>query len=510
MKTYFPTLFFLSCVFSISLQHAVAGNQQSISIAQPTTNQSNKPKTGEGTQENTKELKQKSVQTVKPKGISKANEGRGATPVTAEILVDVNGQAITREDLNARINLAILSSGIANTPENQKLMAEQVLKAMIEAKVQLSVAKKYKLQVKEKEVQLALQRMAKDSQMTIEQLSAMFKEKGISIDAIKDNIRAQLAWSTYVRAAHSSSINVADKEVETKLQKFKDDENQDQYEVLEIFLRADSPDQLKSVEAQAKNLINQLKSGANFKMLARQFSSSASSANGGYLGWISQSPYMESIKTLEVGQASFPIQTNQGYYIFYVNDKKLKGQAAFGDSTVTFKQAFFKSTPGFKPEEDPYLGMKLEEISKCKSCADFEKVAKNNEARIETQEKKMNQLAPEQRQALRAMGTGVVTPPALTPEGVMVMMNCGYKEGEKAKPLTKEEMKSFLEDEKLSKVALRDLTRLITQAHIDIKIPSEFPGLAFMNKKRKSDSKDSVFSQNQESVPLQPKVKRVK
>jgi peptidyl-prolyl cis-trans isomerase SurA len=91
-----------------------------------------------------------------------------------------------------------------------------------------------------------------------------------------------------------------------------------------------SPDQIRSeqeAEAQARALYSRIREGAPFADLARAHSTDAgSAARGGELGWVSPGqtvpPFEEAMNALAVGQLSRPVQSQFGWHIIEVLERR--------------------------------------------------------------------------------------------------------------------------------------------------------------------------------------------
>ena len=81
----------------------------------------------------------------------------------------------------------------------------------------------------------------------------------------------------------------------------------------------DNPDQDAEVLKTAQSVEEQLKSGGNFALVARQFSQSPSAASGGDIGWVHEgqlAPELNAALTkMAVNSVSPPIRSIGGYYI---------------------------------------------------------------------------------------------------------------------------------------------------------------------------------------------------
>jgi len=95
-------------------------------------------------------------------------------------------------------------------------------------------------------------------------------------------------------------------------------------------------------EAEANEIIKQLKSGADFAALAEQKSLDATKDNGGLLGYISKQDqiipeYLEAAFAMKPGEVSAkPVGTETGYYVIKVGEGRVRPPAPFDDNTKAF------------------------------------------------------------------------------------------------------------------------------------------------------------------------------
>ncbi len=93
---------------------------------------------------------------------------------------------------------------------------------------------------------------------------------------------------------------------------------------------------LVATEEEAKEIETQLKNGADFATLAKEKSKDPSgAANGGDLGWFTKEQmvpeFAEVVFKLEKGQISDPVQTQFGWHIIQVEDKRIKPTPTFDE-----------------------------------------------------------------------------------------------------------------------------------------------------------------------------------
>lgn len=410
-----------------------------------------------------------------------------------EILAVVGtNKVITALDLEQRVKLILVTSGIPINADNIKMLREQVLKNMIDEYVQLQTAERFKVLAKDSEIDETLDFMAKEAGTTKAKMIANLTSHGVPVSSLRERIKAQLSWLNFVRAAYGHNIDVTDQEVEERMRKNKENETRDAFRVFEIFLRADGPSQMASVKQQADTLIRKLKEGADFRAIAQQFSNSPSASRGGDLGYLpaSQSAGDTSTSTLiggsgdpkayenlQVGQVSYPVQTTHGYYIYMLADKRSGGVSA-QDKLISYKRILIPLTKGYQPEEDPFLTAHLKALSMASSSGDLLKIAKERDLAIDvTTGKSLAHFPPELKAFFESIPVGGHSQPTLTPEGMVILLVTERKNAEPPKPLTQDQVKEQIENEKLSRVAAQNLNDLVRKTRVELRAKAEFPAL---------------------------------
>jgi peptidyl-prolyl cis-trans isomerase C len=92
---------------------------------------------------------------------------------------------------------------------------------------------------------------------------------------------------------------------------------------------------LVKTEQEAKDIIAQLNKGASFTELAKKSSDGPSARSGGDLGYFSRGqmvkPFEDAAFALEKGQISKPVQTEFGWHVIKVEDKRERPLPAFDE-----------------------------------------------------------------------------------------------------------------------------------------------------------------------------------
>ena len=256
-----------------------------------------------------------------------------ATPSSARdiegIAAVVNDQVISLYDVDQRVDLFFATSGIEKSLEMTERMRNQVLRSLVDEKLQMQEATRVEIQIEETEIEERMELLAKQDNRTLDGIKEFLESKSIEENTLKAQIRAELAWNQFVRRSFGGRIKVGDPEIEEQYEKAIKAVNQTRYLVSEILLNLDNFSTEEQVRQLSGEIVRQLQSGTSFPAVARQFSIAPTAGQGGQLGWISAdqlNPRLSQIvRQMQVGQISPPIPTTGGVYILALADKRAGG-----------------------------------------------------------------------------------------------------------------------------------------------------------------------------------------
>lgn len=271
------------------------------------------------------------AQTSKATAAADKPQGGSASTSSERIAAVVNEEVISVSDVGARVRLALLNAGGQDSQETRQRLAPQVVRQLIDERLQLQEAKKTGVSVSQQEIDEAIKRIAEQNRMGRPQLDGLLKSHGIPQSALTEQVRALLAWQKVMQRRIRQEIAISDDEIDAATQRIKANIGKPEYLLAEIFLAVDSPDQDDEVRRNADRLVDAIRRGGNFPALARQFSQSAGAAAGGDMGWVrtgeSSAEIDKALSGMRPGQLSAPIRTATGYHILLV-----RGQRAFGSA----------------------------------------------------------------------------------------------------------------------------------------------------------------------------------
>jgi peptidyl-prolyl cis-trans isomerase SurA len=134
-----------------------------------------------------------------------------------QVVVVVNGDPITSMDVANRSKLVQLTTH--KVPTRQEVVDE-----LIDEKLKVFFAKRYRLEITDAEVDSSYAEMARRMRQNADGLSKILSGQGIDPYTLKDRLRSDLAWQQIVRGKYQASFQVSEKEVATALEARKKDE----------------------------------------------------------------------------------------------------------------------------------------------------------------------------------------------------------------------------------------------------------------------------------------------
>ncbi|MFN9161374.1 MAG: peptidylprolyl isomerase [Alphaproteobacteria bacterium] len=418
----------------------------------------------------------------------------------------VNDIVISSYDLDQRVKLYMVTSGGQQNPEMAKRMRPQILRQLVDELLQLQEAQDSKVQVTSEDLEKSLKRIAQQSNVTVETIYKTLDDNNIARSTLLTQIRADIAWQRLVQGRLAPRVTVSDEEIDAAYLQALEASKQTQYLLSEIFLAVDVPSAEEQVRQNAQSILGQLRQGANFPALARQFSQSSTASSGGDLGWmiIGDLPagVSDTVKGMGTGTVSEPVRAAGGFYLIALRQKRLAAgsapQKAAAPPPAQVAQPEQKMKPVVtlgrislpiagtpsKAKEEQIRTASIDIFRSVNGCVSAGQVAKARGATFQmVGAVTVRDLAPQFADILRKTPNGRATPPLRGAKGVELYVICegGMRPavsaggspdemGEKpAAEVTKEEIENRLFNQELSMLSRRYLRDLRRDATIEIK-----------------------------------------
>jgi peptidyl-prolyl cis-trans isomerase SurA len=388
----------------------------------------------------------------------------------------VNDDVISFYDLASRARMVLISSNIPDTPENRQRIAPQVLRSLIDEKLELQEAKRQNVTVTEEEMKKGIEQLEKQNNMRPGQLDEFLKVRGIERAAIVDQLTASLLWAKLVKRQAAQGLTISDDEIDDALKRLKEHAGEPQSRVGEIFLAIDNPAQEDQVRQLADRLTAQMKQGARFSAVARQFSQAASAAVGGDIGYMRPDqlpPELGKVAPqLKIGELSQPIRSGGGFYLLVVLDRRTGMTGSDQGPVYDLVQVVFP-LPAQTSETTRRLAVnELQSIrNAAKDCPSLLKIGKEKAPQLSSEGRlTAAEMTPEMRGLVNRLPIGQVSPTIVQKNGVGVVMICSKTDAKAGKGPSREEISEAILRQRLDNVARRYLRDLRRNAYVDVRV----------------------------------------
>ncbi len=256
-----------------------------------------------------------------------------------EVVATVNGQDITRTQLQDIFNAAVQSSGmkVADLSAAQQLGGyTQLLNDLIDRQLLLGAASKE--EVSNEDVEEEIKKFK--SQFPDEAIfDAQMKQAGMTPEKLQNDVREELKIRRWMESqVKAPEVSEADAKsfYESNLKEFEQPETVKASHIL-FMVDADAPaDVVKQKEEAAKQAAAWAKAGEDFTALAKELSEEpGAKESGGDLGFFPKDRMVPEFANAAFAQnlndISAPVKTQFGWHVIKVTDKKAAGTVPFDE-----------------------------------------------------------------------------------------------------------------------------------------------------------------------------------
>ena len=345
----------------------------------------------------------------------------------------VNDDVISMSDVDDRMKLVLASTNLQNDPRAIQQVRAQVLRALIDEKLELQEAKKETVAVGLAEVSEAFNNIETQNKMPKGGIDTFLKQHNINRQTMVDQITAQIAWAKTVRRRFTHSVIVSDEEINEELKEEQANAGKPRSRVAEIYLSVDNPSQDTEIRETAQHLVDQIRKGAPFPAVARQFSQSSTANLGGDIGYVQPGqldPEADRlIEKLQPGQMIGPVRLTGGYYIYLLIDRRPAVDPS-AQILVNLTQVVFPIPEG--NDRAAVIAKAKAATEEAKSCGELSKIGRDVSPELSGPigDIKVSDLPAEVRPTILAAKVAAPTDPIPVRNGIGVFMVCSRQGGD--------------------------------------------------------------------------------
>lgn len=389
----------------------------------------------------------------------------------AGIVATVNDEAISGRDLEDRIELVLVASGLPKTLETRQRLVGQVLTTLIDEKLRVQTAKSSNVGASMDEIQAQFEVIAQRNNLNAAEFQKEMRGEGVNPQTLKNQINADISWAKYVQDILGPTIEVSFEEVERAVEKIRASSGLREYRVAEIYLEVPRAQDEATIQEQISAIRRDLQNGAPFQILARQFSQSAGAVNGGEIGWVMEGQLQEALDAalaeLSVGDLSAPVRSALGFHILLKLDERRLTSIAEDEMRIDLQQIFIANKDNSDAKQT------AESLSKSlKGCWDMHgKMGRHTSPLTGTARKlPISTIDPTLQNMLKTAAIGKASRAVSMSDGWMVMMVCRRYAPDQSTAPTRLEIAEQIRNERLDLLQRRTLRDLRQNGFIDIRL----------------------------------------
>ena len=250
--------------------------------------------------------------------------------VLERIVAKVNGQIITKTQLDKEYQMLIERLGPAPTPEEEERrrteLRGEVLDSMIDTMLIMQIAEERGLRVPPRYFQEWKDNIKKEMNIeTEEDFQRQIEIQGLTEDDLKQNFERNLLTQEIRRMEVENKINIAQPEIEKYYREHITDYTEpSKVRIREVVVKFEAGGEAEA-EQRARRLLQDIQQGADFAEVARRHSDASSKEAGGDLGFFEQrelaAPLASVAFEMAPGDISDLIRMDTSFRIIRVEEK---------------------------------------------------------------------------------------------------------------------------------------------------------------------------------------------
>jgi peptidyl-prolyl cis-trans isomerase SurA len=393
------------------------------------------------------------------------------------IVAVVNGDVVTRSEVESRRRLLALSAGMAGDAGAQG--GDQILRLLIDERLRIQELSRRRIPVTDQDIASSVANIESRNGLPPGGVVQNLRRAGIEPRVLYDQIRAQIGWARLLRGMLGEQANIPDAEVNEFLAAQRARLGEPEFLVSEIFIPVENPGQEAQVRRFVTDVIQRLRQGVPFPMVAAQFSQSQSAIQGGAMDWMTGDrfdPAVASIlKQMPEGAISNPIRVPGGFEIVLLRDRRVSGRDMA--TIMSMRQVFLPFEGQVNPQAP--TAQQLAQLQRAQTLSDqargceaMDAAARGSPRPADPGPVRLDNITPpELRDLLGSLPIGRATQPIISVDGALIFMVCARETRNLAEANPQQARDILLRDriELLSRQLQRDLRR---RAQIEIRTNS--------------------------------------
>lgn len=395
------------------------------------------------------------------------------------ILAVVNGDVVTQMEVRSRARLFALNVGMGADGEVISRLQPQVLRLLVDERLRIQEVQRRGIPVSDADILESISDIERRNNLTSGALVEQLRRIGVQPRVLYDQIRAQIGWGRLLRQGLGEQAEVSDADVAEAIAARRARAGVPEFLVAEIFIPVENADTEAETERFVQEIINQLRRGSPFPVVATQFSQAQSALQGGDLGWVVPDrldPEVASIvQQMPPGAISNPVRVAGGFQIVTLRGRREGGVGAQISTMVTLRQIFLPFSSRLDPQNpSDQQRSTLERAQRLQAatrgCDAADALPRTSDRPVDPGAVRLEGVTPPAlRQVLAATAVGRFSQPLVSPDGILLLMVCG-RERRESEDFTPEVARQTILGERVEVVSRQLQRELRRRAVIDTRV----------------------------------------
>ena len=393
------------------------------------------------------------------------------------IVAVVNGDVVTRSEIESRRRLLALSAGVSGDAGAQG--GDQILRLLIDERLRIQELSRRRIPVTDQDIASSVANIESRNGLPQGGVVQNLRRAGIEPRVLYDQIRAQIGWARLLRGMLGEQANIPEAEVNEFLAAQRTRLGEPEFLISEIFIPVENPGQEAQVRRFVTDVIQRLRQGVPFAMVAAQFSQSQTAVQGGAMDWMTADRFdtevAKILRQMPEGAVSNPIRVPGGFEIVMLRDKRVSGRDMA--TIMTMRQVFLPFEGQVNPQAP--TAQQLAQLQRAQAlseqargCEAMDAAARGSPRPADPGPVRLDNInPPELRDLLGSLPIGRASQPIISMDGALLFMVCARETRNLAEANPQQARDILLRDriELLSRQLQRDLRR---RAQIEIRTNS--------------------------------------
>jgi peptidyl-prolyl cis-trans isomerase SurA len=420
------------------------------------------------------------------------------------IASSVSAQLISKEPLDRIVAIAeddvILQSDLdravanvigqyRNSPQQlppHDVLEKQVLESLIMLRLQVQRAQSTGIRVSDADVDQAMQRVAENNKITVQQLRSSLAQQGLDFDEFRKSLREQLMVQRLQQRVVQSQAIVSDSEIDILLasNSLKEGELHLQHILINLPEGATAP-QIQQAKEKADDVEKQIADGMDFTAATIRYSSAPDALQGGDLGWrrFDEVPeaFANLVEGMQPGQVSQPVRGPSGYHIVKLVDKRIGGKQVVTEYNARHIMIKIGELTSSDEARKTVTDLRHRIVD---SHEDFAALAKKYSQDVNTAQGggdlgwfQLDQFGPELANALAPLKDNEISQPFQTDVGWHIMQRLGTRQQDLTDTMKREHARDVIRNRKSDEEYDNFLHQVRSESYVDNRLTGVITGV---------------------------------